>query len=67
MLIGNHSAPLSAVLFAQGATDTNWRRDGWMDRAGAVERGRRRGGLEYERSTLGVFTVEKEYEKSMRT
>ena len=63
MLIGNHSAPLSAVLFARGATDTNWRIDGWMGRAGAVEQERER-----EREVGGRrLTGERERERERET
>lgn len=76
MLIGNRSAPLSALLFAAawGAADTNWRIDGWIAQVCCRERRRNKvegdgrwRGAECKRSTLGVFTGEKEYEKSMRT
>ena len=75
MLIGNRSAPLSALLFAaaQGVADTNRRMDGWIAQVPLRERERKRcwvergGRAECKRSTLGVFTGEKEYEKSMRT
>lgn len=79
MLIGNRSAPLSVLLFAtaQGVTDKNRHNDGQIDSPGtaARERARKRerlggaasGRAECKRSTLGVFTSEKEYEKSMKT